>query len=303
MRALVVGYGSIGARHARLLTELGLRTAVVSKRAVDFPIVYNDILQALSCEQPEYVVIANTTNKHLETLTELASAGFNGVLLVEKPVFVQYATLPPNSFREGLVAYNLRFHPIIKRLRTLLSGERILSVLAYVGQFLPEWRPGRDYRATYSTDASQGGGALRDLSHEIDYLGWILGGWKRVAALGGHISQLEITSDDTFAILMETPRCPIVTLQLNYLDRDVRRFVLVNTDKYTIEADLVRGVIRFDGTSEKMLTERDDTYRTMHEAIIRNETQDMCTLYEGLSTLRLIEEAERSAKEGMWVKL
>jgi siroheme synthase (precorrin-2 oxidase/ferrochelatase) len=41
--ALVIGYGSIGARHARLLIELGCRTIVVSGRSIDFPIVYPSI--------------------------------------------------------------------------------------------------------------------------------------------------------------------------------------------------------------------------------------------------------------------
>ena len=35
MRALVVGYGSIGVRHTRVLQKLGCDTAVLSNRDVD----------------------------------------------------------------------------------------------------------------------------------------------------------------------------------------------------------------------------------------------------------------------------
>lgn len=301
-RALVVGYGSIGARHARLLAELGCRTAVVSKREVDFPAAYFDLAQALATEQPDYVIIANATNQHHDALLTLARLGYAGTVLVEKPLFsnwIQPSSLP---FRNIFVAYNLRFHPVIQRLKTLLEGERILSVQAYVGQYLPDWRPASDYRASYSASTEQGGGVLRDLSHELDYLVWILGKWERLSALGGHYSSLEITSDDIFALMLVMPQCPIVTLQLNYLDRMARRSVLINTSSHTIEADLIKGTITIDRVSEAFIVDRDHTYRAMHEAIISGSTDTLCMLDEGLDTLQLINAAERAAMHGEWVK-
>lgn len=302
MNALVIGYGSIGARHARLLTELGCHTATVSGRKVDFPLVYSDLAAALATERPEYVVIANSTNLHHDTLSLLAQFGYAGAVLVEKPLFNRCFALPQLPFRQTFVGYNLRFHPIIQRLKTLLEGERILSVLAYVGQYLPDWRPASDYRASYSASAEQGGGVLRDLSHELDYLTWLLGGWEQVSALGGHFSALEITSDDVFALMLVTPACPVVTLQLNYLDRAARRFVLINTARHTVEADLISGTLTIDRSRESYATGRDDTYRAMHEAVFSNETGVLCSLDEGLETLRLIEAAELAARRGEWVE-
>lgn len=301
-RALVVGYGSIGARHARLLSELGCRTAVVSKREVDFPVTYLGLTEALAAEHPDYVVIANATNQHHDTLLTLARLGYAGTVLVEKPLFSNGIELSPLPFDKVFVAYNLRFHPVIQRLKTLLEGKRILSVQAYVGQYLPDWRPASDYRASYSASAEQGGGVLRDISHELDYLVWILGKWERLSALGGHYSSLEITSDDIFALMLVMPQCPIVTLQLNYLDRMARRSVLINTSSHTIEADLIKGTITIDRVSESFIVDRDHTYRAMHEAILSGSTDTLCTLDEGLDTLRLINAAERAARHGEWVK-
>ena len=147
-RALVIGYGSIGARHARLLEEIHCHTAVVSKREVDFPLSYIELTEALTVERPEYVVIANATNQHYETLQSLAALGYTGTVLVEKPLFGNEIKLPSLPFRNTFVAYNLRFHPIIQRLKTLLEGEEVLSVQAYVGQYLPDWRPTTDYRSS-----------------------------------------------------------------------------------------------------------------------------------------------------------
>jgi len=301
MNALVIGYGSIGMRHARLLTELGCNTAVVSRRKVDFPVVYLGLAEALTAAHPDYVIIANETQQHHDTLLSLIELGYAGTVLVEKPLFSHWTELPSLPFRNVFVAYNLRFHPVILRLKMLLKQERVLSVLAYVGQYLPEWRPGTDYRACYSASAGQGGGVLRDLSHELDYLCWLLGRWESVTAIGGHFSPLEISSDDIFAVTMTTSTCPIINLQMNYLDRVGRRFILINTDNHTIEADLVKGVVTIDRASETFAVGRDLTYRAMHEAMISGDEESLCALEDGGEIMRLIEAVEHSAEKRIWV--
>ncbi len=302
MNCLVIGYGSIGARHARLLNGLGCDTAVVSSRDVDFPNRYRDLASALETHTPHYVVIANSTHLHHETLRKLIRLGYAGTILVEKPLFDRDVTLEKPWPEHLSVAYNLRFHPVIQRLRTLLRNENVLSVQAYAGQFLPTWRPGSDYRDGYSAKAEQGGGALRDLSHELDYLLWILGGWKSVTALGGHESSLEISSDDVFALLLATNRCPAVSIQLNYLDRVGRRSLIVNADRHTFEADLVRGTLTIDGDTEAFTIERDQTYVAMHSAALGGRAPDLCTLEEGMETMHLIVAAERAVRDRTWVR-
>lgn len=302
MKVLVIGYGSIGARHARILTELGHQVAVVSGRDIEFPLCHNDLPQALASGHPDCVVVATATGSHHDAVSELARHGFEGTVLVEKPLFHRVMELPPHRFRQGFVAYNLRFHPVIQQLRGLLRHEQILTVQAYVGQYLPLWRPLTDYRNSYSASASLGGGALRDLSHELDYLNWLLGGWQRVTALGGHLSPLEISSDDAFALMLTTAACPVVTLQVNYLDRLTRRFLLINTAQHTIEADLVRGTITIDRDTETFALERDQTYRLMHEELLSGKGETLCTIGEGYESMRLIEAAEYAAKHQEWVR-
>jgi len=301
MKALVVGYGSIGVRHARLLTELGCPTAVVSRRQVDFPFVYSGLASALAGHRPDYVIVANSTSLHHDTLVELAAAGFAGRVLVEKPLFNLCRPIPTAGFQSLSVAYNLRFHPAIQRLRELVAGETVLSVHAYVGQYLPDWRPDTDYRHSYSASAAQGGGALRDLSHEFDYLGWLFGNWRAVTALGGHVSSLEIDSDDLFVLLMQTSRCPVVSVQVSYLDRIARRRIVVNTERHTIEVDLVGGTLAVDQKIETFAIERDQTYREMHRAILNEDVTMLCTVEEGGATLRLIEAAERANQRKEWI--
>ena len=301
MNVLIIGYGSIGAQHARLAASLGCDVAVLSRRSIAFPTVYGDLAHALQTHSPDYVVIANETNEHYDTFCQLAQSGYKGTLLLEKPVFGKLEAIPVLPFKAVFVAYNLRFHPINQRIKALLQGERILSVQAYVGQYLPDWRPSVDYRQSYSASARRGGGALRDLSHELDYLTWMLGGWDRVTALGGQFSPLEIDSDDLYALLLATPKCPVVSIQLNYLDRLSRRFFLINTDRITIEADLISGMLTVNDQVETYPIDREQTYLSMHRAIHAGCTDTLCSLEDGLDVLRLIDAAEDAATHCTWM--
>lgn len=301
MKALVVGYGSIGARHARVLGQLGCDTAVLSAREIDFPRVYHRLDEALVTHEPEYVVIANQTSQHHETLSRLAAAGFGGRVLVEKPIFDTSRLLPPAAFRHIAVAYNLRFHPLIRRLRELVAGQKLISLHAYVGQYLPTWRPVADYRSSYSASRSQGGGVLRDLSHELDYLAWLCGDWKAMASLGGHFSDLEIDSEDLFVLLMQTSLCHAVTVQMSYLDRQATRRIIANTNTNTFEVDLVAGVISVDGQREIVPVDRDFSYAEMHRTYLHGDETELCSVADALRTLDLIECAEQANQTRTWV--
>lgn len=299
-KAVVVGYGSIGARHVRILEELGHEVAVVSRREVAVSQRYADLAAALQQYEPAYVVIANRTAEHRATLQSLNELQFGGAILVEKPLF-DAAGADEVAPGRAFVAYNLRFHPVLQRLRALLQGERILSAQIYVGQYLPQWRPQSDYRVSYSAHADQGGGVLRDLSHELDYVTWLFDGWNAVSALGGHFSSLEIDSDDVFSLLLETPSCPVVSLQMNYLDRIGKRSIIINTDSHTIEADLVKGVITMDDQCETIICGRDDSYRAMHVALLEGRHDSLCGFAQGMATLNLIAAIERAASQRQWV--
>lgn len=301
-KALVIGYGSIGQRHARLLTELELEVAVVSRRSIDFTPHYSDLAQALSDWRPDYVVVADETNRHYQSIKTLVQDGFRGRVLVEKPLSDQVSELPCHGFSLAAVAYNLRCHPLLTRLKSLLDDSaQLLTASIYVGSYLPDWRPDTDYRQSYSAKNEQGGGVLRDLSHELDYALWLFGPWWRLTASGGRLSPLEIDSDDAYTLLMETQRCPLVSIHMNYLDRVSRREILVNTDQHTIRVDLSENTIAIDGVQESVTVGRDDTYRTEHQAMMSGNAEGLCTFEEAMETLVTIEAAERAASSHTWI--
>jgi predicted dehydrogenase len=66
--ALVVGYGSIGQRHARVLTEMGCALSVVSRRPRAGIRCFADVATAVEQDRPDYVVVANETSAHASTV-------------------------------------------------------------------------------------------------------------------------------------------------------------------------------------------------------------------------------------------
>ncbi len=214
-RVLIVGLGSIGKRHLRLARVFLpnadiriLRHQVASEEPEYSNGCFFDLDEAIAFA-PQIAIIASPAPFHVETAMALASVGVD--LLIEKPLsdsLVGVTQLLETCEKQGailLTGYNLRFLPSLNRFRDLL-GEgvigKVLSVRCEVGQYLPSWRPDNDYRQGVSARSDLGGGALLELSHELDYLRWIFGEVDWVKATLTRQSALEIDVEDSAHLTM-----------------------------------------------------------------------------------------------------
>ena len=87
---------------------------------------------------------------------------------------------------------------------------------------MPGWHPYEDYRALYAARADLGGGVVLSQIHEFDYLYALFGLPRRLFAIGGHLSHLEIDVEDVASTLMEfnvDGHILPVHLQQDYLQR------------------------------------------------------------------------------------
>lgn len=301
MRALVIGFGSIGRRHSRILSSMGYDVAVVTSQTdVALP-RFESIRTAELSWQPSHVVISSPTSYHFQNLAELADTNFRGSCVVEKPLFDQPKELPTSlQFVVG-IGYNLRFLPTIQRLRKLLRDEEVLTASFYNGEFLPNWRPGRDYRTTSSARRTLGGGVLRDLSHEIDFVHYLIGIPYGVAAHMSQSGTLDIETEDTArAILTHANGCTS-TVALSYLDRHRRREIVLATTKRSIYCNLLNGEIHYDGEIFNDSTDRDLTIEQMHRDVVASSFSVACSMSQGFDVLRTIEMIEASSSERVWI--
>jgi len=263
---------------------MGLRVAVVSARDIaDLP-CRSSLPEALEAFAPGYVVIANITSRHEETLSELSRCGFGGTVLVEKPLFTTSTDATRKPAFPVMVAYNLRFHPVVRALREALVGKTILVAHAHVGQHLSQWRPGRTVADTYSAHRDQGGGVTRDLSHEFDLAGFLFGRLDLLAAHSARVGRVTVDSEDVAVGLFTAERCPLVTIQVDYLDHCARRRWVVVTEDETLEADLIGGTLRRNGETTVVPAAVDDSYRSMHAAALAGG-DDVCTWEEGMEVV------------------
>jgi predicted dehydrogenase len=323
-RLLIVGLGSIGRRHARLARQLipsveilGLRqrdTGEWAELGIDGCVTTLD--DALRWK-PQAAVIASPASHHLASAEPLATAGVD--LLIEKPIARAVdgvAELIATAEQHGVVmltGYNLRFVPALRRFRELIAEGRIghvLSVRAEVGQYLPTWRPSTDYRKSVSAQATLGGGALLELSHEIDYLRWVFGEIAWVEATLAKQSALEIDVEDVAHLILGFDRPnnaagAIGALSVDFIRHDRTRYCVAIGERGSLRWDGIRNTVEvFDQGAaawQTMWSEAalpDESYLAEWRhflACIADRSTPAITGRDGLAVLRVIEAARSSS--------
>lgn len=301
LKALVIGHGSIGQRHCEVLGSMKEfeTPAIVSKRTETPYLCYPDLDRVPDIEAYDYFLICTETHLHRENLENLNDRVQNKTILVEKPLFDHIPEGVPFSFSNAVyVAYNLRFHPMTLYLREQCKEEQIFSGLLSVGQYLPHWRPGRDYKTIYSTDRNRGGGVLRDLSHELDYAQWIFGPIETfIGAFSGRISDLEMNADDCSTAICKTHEGTLLNIWLDCVSKVPSRKFLVHGKEHSWEGDFINGTVtRSDKqgnvhTESFKLNHKNQMYEAMHLDIIQ-EGGLACTFNQAVQTLKAITKLE-----------
>jgi predicted dehydrogenase len=230
-RVLIAGAGSIGRRHLQNLRQLGVHDIHLYRthsrplnEAPELP-VFTDLKQALECK-PQAVIVSNPTAFHIEIALAAARAGCH--LFIEKPLahswdgIEELLSIVDEKRLVAMVGFDLRFDPGLCRIKALLEQEQIgplIAIHAQVGQYLPDWRTGQDYRDGMSARRASGGGVILDLIHELDYTSWLFGPIAQVACFANKLSNLEIETEDTASILLKFRNGAIGTVNLDYVQR------------------------------------------------------------------------------------
>ena len=285
MRFGLIGYGSIGKRHVKNLLALGNDDIILlrSKGAgneLGLPEV-NSLVAFLN-ESPDAVVLCNPTSLHYEYLEALLPLNMD--ILLEKPLVSEASDLSRLSrlldgyTGYGMAAFNMRFHPVIIQTREWLMDGRLgnlYSARFHVGQYLPDWRPGQDYRNSYSASRELGGGVILDLIHELDLAAHLVGlPADAVSRRVTRSADLEIETEALAEVLYTDRKGTVVSVHLDYLTHGYRRhFELVGSEA-SLSADLHTGRINLslrDGGAEQLSFddfERNDMYMALMQGFI-----------------------------------
>lgn len=303
MNVLIIGLGSIAKKHIAALNSLTTDIQIYALRSGADAEDWEDVINIYSLNDLEstvdFAIISNPTNLHAKYISALTEMSIP--LFIEKPPLAELQgaeELKIKVIGSGIMTYvacNLRFHPCIDFLHRFISenpDKRVNEVNVYCGTYLPDWRPGQDFRKIYSANAEMGGGVHLDLFHELDYIHWIFGTPISVRCLKSGKSSLEIKAVDYANYVLEYDHFSVSVI-LNYFRRDPKRSIEILFENETWNIDLLKNSILSSkdevifGSDGKFVVA--DTYKSQMQYFIKclvNNQLPMNTFTESLKTLK-----------------
>jgi len=323
-RIVVVGMGSIGRRHARLLAERNnLRVELcepdperlqAAAEELGNPPTHADF-EVVLASQPELMVLATPHHLHAEQTIRALEMGTH--LLCEKPMsdsLEDARRMVEASRRSTSVltfGFHLHFHPGPRRLKQLVDNGDLGTILhahCRVGSYITLVKSVSRYQARLD------GALLLDYAHQPDLLFWILGkkpiGVHMIGARGG---AMELSSNPNFlSLTYDYPEPLLTTVHLNYLQMPERHEYEIVGDKGWVIWDLNTGVLRIGRRSdssesrEQISSERDPVYQEEHQAFLDSvdgKRQTESPAEDALVSQEIIEAGLQSWRKGERVAL
>lgn len=334
MKFLIVGLGSIGQRHYKNLLAEGHEDIIVyrtGKGSQAFvgeferehqPVIYDNIERAFN-EKPDAVFITNPTALHDEVFRKALSAGVRGIFM-EKPIAhdaSRVRELVHEADEQGVigcVGYNLRFHPLLQKMKEMVEGGtigRVIGAAVDSGEYLPDWHPWEDYRTSYAAKSELGGGVVLTQSHDIDYIYWFFGMPKKVFAFGGAKTGLKVSAEDIVKGVMEHPGGVTVSLEMDFYRRPPRRIFEITGTAGSLLWDYYGGRLELRPQSKEDSQmvfsvpekfERNDMFREELRQFLlclAGQAEPRVTLRDGLNVLAISSALLDSIKSGQAVSL
>jgi predicted dehydrogenase len=304
MNVLIVGLGSIAKRHIEALQALknynfcvyGLRSSLQSNIVDGVIDIYN--LDEVKIRF-DFAIISNPTHLHFESIRYLSQKKIP--LFIEKPALhtlnkaEELVELLEKKDLINYVACNLRFHPCIVFLKEkILNLNRNINELnVYCGSYLPNWRPGVDFRKIYSANAKMGGGVHLDLFHEFDYTIWLFGIPNKSKSILRSVSSLGIDSVDYANYILEYDTFS-ANIILNYYRKKPKRIVEIVFDTETLTIDLINNLIKNEDEEVIFRAENftlKDTYQSQLNyfiSFLNTDKKPFNSLKESLQILKIV---------------
>ena len=301
-KVLIIGYGSIGRRHAAILKKKPkfIKNIYVLTKQNCEPFKRINSLQKVSLINPDYVIVSSPSSEHYKQLQFLEKTLSKKLILVEKPLFTKNEKLSIKK-NKVFVGYNMRFNPLIQFIRKKIKNKKIWSINIFCGSYLPNWRPNRDYKYTASAKRKLGGGVILDLSHELDYTQWLLGNIKIENVVSKKLSNLKIDTDDFLSISGKANGSIRVQIDLNYFTKKETRKIIIDGENISINADLIKNKIFVDEKNKKSIFSKPNlhkniSYEKQHISLLNNDFKVCCNYKEGKKLMVLISKIKKFSK-------
>lgn len=324
VKILIVGYGSIGKKHHRIIRMILPQAKIFLLRHdlsrdetrgdIEASILFADFLEKPHVDiDIDIAILANPSSMREAILEKLIDAKCH--IFIEKPIasritenLVRLLSKAKDRGCVIQVGYHLRFNDSLVFLKELIANvpaENVYSVSVEVGQNLELWRPSQNYRSSVSASAELGGGVLLELSHEIDYLIWFFGGISWVWGWADKVSQLDIDVEDTARLIIgfEHPyRHLTASVHMDFVRADsIRRFCICCNDETFVWDGLKNSVTKYSSSeteSELVFSgsvDFDVPFKAQFLSFLRaihHCDYDSVALDQALATVKVIQEVK-----------
>lgn len=320
-KVAVIGLGNIANRHRQNLkllfpkVELLVMSASgrIPKEDIDdcdgIATSINELIQA----QVELVIVASPAPFHARHSIPFIETGIP--TLIEKPVTttVEDAEAIERAIdlhqTPVLIGYCLRYLPSVQQLKVLLEQKEIGTLYnahIEIGQYLPDWRPQKNYQDSVSAQQELGGGALFELSHELDYTQWLLGPLQLKHSVLRKSKELALDVEDMADIMFLTELGAVATIHLDFLQRKAHRQCSFVGSEGRIEWDLMLNQLTLITATERTVLysepawDKNRMYLAMIEDFVQmiNKNKHTCMKFtEAIRTVSLIEEIKQQASD------
>jgi predicted dehydrogenase len=254
----VVGLGNIAKRHRSNLRILFPFVKIIALSSSGrFPKeIINDAdkvvltLDELIQYKPSFVIVASPCTSHRYHSEKLIEN--NIPVLIEKPVAAdsndaeKIRLLSEKYSTPVAVGYCLRYLPSAIKMKKILSEEligKIYNCFINIGQYLPQWRPAANYLDSVSANKALGGGALLELSHELDYAQWLLGPLTFETAILRHSKELNLDVEEIADLVLSNSNGTVFNVHLDFLQKSPQRTCSVIGSKGRLDWDLLSNTI------------------------------------------------------------
>ena len=250
MKILFIGLGSIGQKHARLLNE-GYKHELFALRSKNETQSKTSIIELhnwdlVAQHKPDVAFITNPTSMHIATALRCAQLGCK--LFLEKPLghskdgLDDLVNIISQNKLVSYIAYNLRFHPVIQKIKEYLDRGTFLHMHITCSSYLPNWRPEQEVKKSCSANAALGGGVVLDLSHEIDYTEYLLGRTNSISGSFSRRSDITVDVEDYADLILSCERGP-ANIHINFFSHIKQRVIQIDFKECSLTADLINGTI------------------------------------------------------------
>jgi len=326
MNVLIIGYGSVGKRHAKNMAILGITCFVIEPNITRLYEANNEgYFGYTSLDQIDYtqefdaVLVCSPPVYHVDQTIWALKLGKK--VFLEKPIginFEQCKSLLKYDYKKIFIGYTYRWNPQFIMLKKDIEIG-VVGKLHYanfvIGMNLEDWHPWENYQDFFMSSLELGGGALLDESHFIELVIDLFGLPEKITSIQSKISSLEIETDD-YVFAQFQYKNLVVDIKLDLFKRPHESYIQVYGENGSIFCDFIKKANVT--TTNKSYTdstpslcqfdyERNDLFVSMIKDFIHfvNSESELARvpISRGLDVMLVIDKIRKASQDRNWVHL